>query len=43
MPVTPRYGVGVFVRYAGGSVDADAVPDMKVGGFQFGAGIRVTY
>lgn len=42
-PVTPRYGVGGFIRYAGGKVDLPAVEDMKVGGFQGGIGVRLKF
>jgi hypothetical protein len=41
--VTDRYGIGVFVRYLGGSVDLPAAPSMKVGGVQAGAGIRIHF
>lgn len=39
----PQYGVGVFIRYAGGSVDLPAVSDVKVGGFQGGFGFRLRF
>jgi hypothetical protein len=39
--LTPRYGIGGFIRYAKGSVDLPAISDLKVGGVQIGAGIRV--
>ncbi len=42
-PVAPRYGVGGFIRYAGGSVDLPAVEDMTVGGFQMGIGVRMKF
>jgi hypothetical protein len=38
-----RYGVGGFIRYAGGSVDLPAVPDLTVGGAQVGGGIRIRF
>jgi hypothetical protein len=44
--VTPRLGGGIFLRYAGGSVDLEAPGvsvDMKVGGFQAGIGLRVRF
>lgn len=41
--LTPRYGAGVFLRFAGGSVDLPAVADLKVGGFQGGFGFRVRF
>lgn len=45
--LTPRFGGGVFVRYAGGSVDF-ALPNgsrigLDTGGFQIGAGLRVRF
>jgi hypothetical protein len=39
--LTSRYGIGGFIRYASGSVDLPAISDLKVGGIQAGAGIRV--
>jgi len=41
--VTPNYGAGVFMRYAGASVDFDSASDVKVGGFQLGGGLRVRF
>ena len=44
--VTPRFGGGIFLRYAGASVDLEAPGlsiDLKVGGFQGGAGLRVRF
>lgn len=38
-----RYGVGVFVRYAGGEVDLVSSPKMKVGGLQVGGGLRARW
>lgn len=40
---TPRYGTGVFIRYAGGSVDLPTVSDLKVGGFRTGFGFRIRF
>ncbi len=40
---TPRFGAGVFVRYAGASEDLPSAPDLKVGGFQTGVGARVRF
>jgi len=37
----PRFGVGLFVRYAAGSVDLPSVPGLKVGGVRTGLGFRV--
>jgi hypothetical protein len=42
-PLTPRWGVGGFLRYAGGSVDLPAAEDVGVGGFQLGVGARVGF
>jgi len=39
----PQFGAGVYVRYAGGSVDLPAVSDVKVGGVQGGVGLRVRF
>jgi hypothetical protein len=36
-----RYGFGGFVRFLGGEVDLPSVPNMKVGGFEIGGGIRI--
>lgn len=42
--VTPRYGVGVLVRYTWGSADiAGAGDSVTLGGFQIGAGLRVRF
>lgn len=40
---TPRYGAGIFLRYAGGSVDLPSANGAKVGGFQFGGGLRLRF
>jgi len=42
-PVTEMAGIGAFVRYAGGTVDLPSAPDVKVGGFQAGAGLRLGF
>jgi hypothetical protein len=39
----PNYGVGVFLRYAGASVDLPSASDVKVGGFQIGIGLRLRF
>jgi hypothetical protein len=39
----PNLGVGVFLRYAGGTVDLPSVTEVKVGGFQVGAGARLRF
>jgi outer membrane protein with beta-barrel domain len=38
-----EYGVGFFIRYAGGEVDLPAVSNLKVGGLQFGGGVRFRF
>ena len=38
-----RYGIGGFVRYAGGEAEFEAVPKLKVGGAQAGGGIRIRF
>jgi len=37
------WGAGAFLRYAGATVDLPSVPDMKVGGFQLGGGLRARF
>jgi hypothetical protein len=39
----PRYGVGVFARYAGATADLPGVGDLKVGGTQIGGGFRLRF
>lgn len=41
--VTDRFGVGGFLRYNGGSADLPSVENVKAGGFQIGAGVRIRY
>lgn len=41
--LNPRYGVGGFVRYVGGSVGLPSVPELKIGGFQVGGGARLRF
>lgn len=41
--LSPRYGVGGFIRYVGGSVGLPSVEDLKLGGFQFGGGARFRF
>ena len=38
-----KYGIGGFVRFAGGEADLPAAPKMKVGGLQVGGGIRMRF
>ena len=40
---TRNYGVGVFLRYAGGSVDLPHAENLKAGGFQVGLGARIRF
>ena len=39
----PRFGVGLFVRYAAGSVDLPSISKLTVGGFRTGLGFRVAF
>ena len=47
--VTPMFGVGVFMRYAGASLDLDPAAgttrdeDLSAGGFQAGGGLRIRF
>jgi hypothetical protein len=41
--VRRNLGAGVFMRYAGASVDLPSVSNLRVGGFQIGAGARVRF
>ena len=41
--LSPRYGVGGFVRYVGGEVGIPSVQELKVGGFQVGGGLRLRF
>jgi hypothetical protein len=42
--VTRNFGAGLFMRYAGASVDlGETVQDLSVGGFQIGGGVRVRF
>ncbi len=41
--LTPRVGIGVFVRYAGGKIDLPSVKDLAVGGVQGGLGLRIPF
>jgi hypothetical protein len=40
---TPRVGLGVFVRYAGGSIDLPSAGTVAVGGAQTGVGLRLRF
>ena len=40
---TRRFGAGLFIRYAGGSVDVPGAGDLRVGGLQAGLGARVRF
>ena len=39
----PNYGGGVFLRYAGAKITLPSAPDVKVGGFQIGIGLRIRF
>jgi hypothetical protein len=41
--LNPRYGVGGFIRYVGGSVDLPSAENLKLGGFQIGGGARFRF
>lgn len=41
--ISRHYGIGFFMRYAGGSVDLPAASNLKVGGFQIGGGLRLRF
>ena len=40
---TPRLGAGLFVQYAGGSVDLPSAKGVKAGGVQTGLGLRARF
>jgi hypothetical protein len=40
---TRNIGVGLMIRYAGGSVDLPSAPGLSVGGFQGGLGARIRF
>ncbi len=42
-PLSKRYGVGVFARYAVGSVDLPSESGVKVSGLQAGGGLRLRF
>jgi hypothetical protein len=37
------YGAGLFLRYAGASVDLPSANNVKVGGVQLGGGLRLRF
>jgi hypothetical protein len=39
----PNYGGGLFIRYAGATVDLPSAAGVKVGGFQVGVGLRLRF
>jgi hypothetical protein len=41
--IAKSYGIGGFVRYAGGEADLPSVSNLKVGGLQLGGGLRVYF
>jgi hypothetical protein len=38
-----RYGIGIFLRYAGASADLPSADNVRVGGFQAGGGLRLRF
>lgn len=40
---TRNVGAGIFMRYAGGTVDLPSAPGLKVGGLQVGVGARIRF
>jgi hypothetical protein len=41
--ISPTFGVGLLLQYAGGTVDLESAPDTAFGGFQGGIGIRFRF
>jgi hypothetical protein len=41
--INRNFGVGILIRYAGGSVDLESASAVKVGGFQAAAGARIRF
>jgi hypothetical protein len=41
--LTERYGVGLFLRHAGGTVNLESLSNLKVGGVQAGIGVRLHF
>lgn len=41
--VAPKIGIGFLVRYVIANADLPSVPDLKIGGFQFGGGARFRF
>ena len=41
--ITRNVGVGLMIRYAGGSLDLPSAPGLSVGGFQAGLGARLRF
>ena len=41
--VRPRVGIGGMARYVAAHADLASVPDLKIGGFQFGGGLRLRF
>ena len=39
----PMYGFGAFIRYVGGTVDLPSAPELKLGGFHVGGGLRLRF
>jgi hypothetical protein len=41
--LTKRYRAGVFIRYAGGTINLPIIGDLTVGGAQLGGGVRIRF
>jgi hypothetical protein len=41
--LSPQYGIGLFVHYAGASLDLPSITSLKVGGVQTGLGFHVRF
>jgi len=39
----PNYGAGVFLRYAGATIELPSAGNVKVGGLQLGIGARLRF
>jgi hypothetical protein len=41
--VRPRVGIGGMARYVAAHADLPSAPNLKIGGFQFGGGLRLRF
>jgi hypothetical protein len=39
----PKTGIGFTARYTAAKVDLASVPDVRIGGFQIGGGLRLRF